>query len=275
MGCHRESPGPGLAFYLARIGARPLLTREEEGLFADHAREQGIGRSDDLVEASLAFVVTAAKEFRDFGVPFEDLVNEGNLGLLEAARRFDSSRGTRFITYARWWVRKALLRALEEQTRIVRLPNYQIKKAREARASGEAPAGPPHREMSLDEVAREGGRETLADQLTDSTRLSPEESLIRKQHLLMVLGALRDLTLQQRRILSRRFGFSGEPAASLKAIGESMGVSHERVRQIESEALGRLRRMLDSRRKMGSPSSSKKRRKENVHPSAPVRIKAE
>ncbi len=271
MSRHRTASGPGLALYLAQIGAHPLLTREEEALVAEHSGRNAGARPDALVESSLLFVVQAAKEFRDLGVPFEDLVNEGNLGLLEAARRFDARRGTRFLTYARWWIRKAMLRALAEQARLVRLPEYQLRRAREVRDDERAPNRVPgtnptqdevgdrlkgrtraqarrgslyHSEVSLDAVA-DDARGTFADRLLDRETPTSEERMIREQSIRMVLEAMEDLSEQQRRILSRRFGLSGERALSLKAIGKMLGLSHERVRQIEAEALDRIRRVLD------------------------------
>lgn len=241
-------------------------------MLAERARPFPVARPDELVESSLPFVAQAAKEFRDLGVPFDDLVSEGSLGLLEAARRYDSRRGTRFLTYARWWIRKAILRALEEQGRVVRLPEYQLRRAREARdveralarSLGRRPTRDevaewlgrrpgartrheslPHREVSLDSPVTEGTNGTFAERFADTDSPGVEERLILDQSLRMMLDALDDLSEQQRGVLSRRFGLSGEPALSLKAIGGLLDLSHERVRQIEAAALDRLRRRLD------------------------------
>jgi RNA polymerase nonessential primary-like sigma factor len=246
-----------------------LLTGKEDVLPADDGHG---GDSNRRVEASIAFVVKAANEYRDLGVPIEDLVNAGNLGLLEAARRFDATRGNKFLTYAKWWVRKALLDTLEQQARVVRLPNYQLKRSREARDAekelashlGRKPtreeiaaqlpdrdgtalrrSGLRHREVGLDHPGTAGRDDTLADQLPDRRHLSPEERLIHEQSILKVQEAIEDLTEQQRRIVSDRFGLSGEAELTLKAIGEVLGLSRERVRQIECEALARLRRSLE------------------------------
>jgi len=252
-----------------------MLSREEEALLVEHAYGGHGGDASPLVEASLAFVVKAAKDYRGLGVPLEDLVNEGNLGLLEAARRFDAKRGTRFVTYAIWWIRKAMIQALEQQARVVRLPNYQIRGARDARAAEKELAGTlgrkptrdevaallpgragtvllrgglQHHEVGLDDPGPASDRGKLAKQLPDRGQSSAEDLLIHEQSLRLLLDAVEDLTTQQRRIVSDRFGLSGEPVLTLKTIGEDLGLSRERVRQIESEALSRLRRLLDGKK---------------------------
>jgi RNA polymerase primary sigma factor len=229
---------------------------------------------DHLVRSSLSFVFLMAREFRDLGVPFEDLVAEGNVGLVEAARRYDPDRGTRFITYARWWVRKSMLKALESQARVVRLPGYHYQKVKEFRAAestltetlGRKPSLDEiaerlpgrssraarsgtlsHRELSLDERINEDRKETFAECVPERGLRDAEAGLIREQSLRMILDAMEDLSEQQQRILSQRFGLSGEEELSLKAIGDRLELSHERVRQIESEALGRLRHAIRPR----------------------------
>lgn len=232
----------------------------------------------ELAQSCLGYVVRTAREFRGYGVPLEDLVNEGNVGLLEAARRFDAGRGTRFLTYARWWIRKAILQALDEQARVVRVPSYQIRKSRENRALESALArhvgraagvaeiserhgALKHREISLDERPHGGDRNALAEILRDERGSDPERSLIHKQSLCVIQDAWVLLTERQRKVLSRRFGLTGEPILSLKAIGRTMDLSHERVRQIEMEAIARIRRACDAagrRRPAGGRRASRK-----------------
>ena len=129
----RSESSTSLTRYFSEIRQFPQLTREREQALA---RELEAGRADardELVEANLGFAVKVASEYRNLGMPFEDLLNEGNLGLIEAAGRFDASKGTKFITYAIWWIRKSILKALSERSAMVRVPSYQLKKVREIR----------------------------------------------------------------------------------------------------------------------------------------------
>ena len=120
--------------YLQEISEFPLLTKEEEHEIAVRMEEAGKnGSYHDLVKSNLSFVVKIASEYKNMGLPFEDLLNEGNIGLIEAAHHFDSSRGTKFITYAIWWIRKSILKALSQHAAMVRIPNYQLKKVRNVR----------------------------------------------------------------------------------------------------------------------------------------------
>ena len=122
-----------LSRYFAEIRGYPLLTKDEE---MNLARNVKLGRREalnELIESNLSFVVKVASEYRNLGLPLEDLLNEGNIGLIEAGHRFDASKGTKFITYAIWWIRKSILRALSEHSNLVRVPTYQMKKVREIR----------------------------------------------------------------------------------------------------------------------------------------------
>jgi RNA polymerase primary sigma factor len=124
--------------YLQEISEYPLLTKEEEHAIARRMSEEGkpSGSYHDLVKSNLSFVVKIASEYRNMGLAFEDLLNEGNIGLIEAAHHFDPGRGTKFITYAIWWIRKSILKALSQHAAMVRVPNYQLKKVRNVRNTG-------------------------------------------------------------------------------------------------------------------------------------------
>src|SRR5512136_219557 len=120
--------------YLTEIGEFPILSKEEEQQLAASIKSRNKSQAlNELVESNLSFVVKIASEYRNLGLPFEDLLNEGNLGLIEAAHRYDATKGTKFITYAIWWIRKSILKALSEHSNLVRVPNYQMKKVREIR----------------------------------------------------------------------------------------------------------------------------------------------
>src|SRR5499426_2352263 len=122
-----------LSRYFSEIRRYSLLSREQEVSLAKRVLKGDRQSLNDLIESNLSFVAKVASEYRNLGLPFEDLLNEGNLGLIEAAHRFDHRKGTKFITYAIWWIRKAILKALSEQSNLVRVPNYQMKKVKEVR----------------------------------------------------------------------------------------------------------------------------------------------
>src|SRR5512134_2546509 len=122
-----------LARYFSEIRHYPLLSKEQEQDLADRVRRGSHEALHELIESNLSFVVKVATEYRNLGLPFEDLLNEGNIGLIEAAHRYDASKGTKFITYAIWWIRKSILKALSEHSNLVRVPSYQMKKVREIR----------------------------------------------------------------------------------------------------------------------------------------------
>jgi len=270
-----------LSRYFAEIREYPLLTKEEEITLAQDITRGRNGALNDLIESNLSFVVKVASEYRNLGLPFEDLLNEGNIGLIEAAHRYDASKGTKFITYAIWWIRKSILKALSEHSNLVRVPNYQMKKVREIRDAenslrrslGRKPERAEiserlsksvskidqvlqfHlREVSLDDkVGRE--RDThIADYLVDPKCTSPEDDLIQRESSGMVGLAMSHLTAQERTVIAYRFGLAGIPPLTLKEIGEKMGISRERVRQIECQAKSRLRKIFARSRMVKSPS---------------------
>jgi RNA polymerase primary sigma factor len=224
-----------------------------------------------LVESNLSFVVKIANEYRNVGLPFEDLLNEGNIGLIEASQRYDHNRGTKFITYAIWWIRKSILKALSEQSSTVRVPNYQLKKVRKvrdteqklARTLGRKPdKGEISRELDasiakIDEILQIKLREVsidekvgkekdipLSDYLVDDHSISPEDEFLRNESEDLVRTALGSLTPQEHRVIMSRFGLAGGRAFTLKEIGQSMDLSRERIRQIEVQAKKKLRRVF-------------------------------
>jgi RNA polymerase sigma factor (sigma-70 family) len=277
----REATGSGRSVidrYLADIRHYPRLTREEELELVSQAQEGSMEALDWLIECNLRFVVRVAGEYRNRGLPFEDLINEGNLGLIEAARRYDPGQGTRFISWAVWWIRKSIRAALAEQPHVVRLPLSQFKKIRVVRATekaleGELGRGPTLSEMSaslpvglsgmdpihhygircasLDEPVHREGRRTMAEVVGDDGRPSVEEQMLDREQKSGVRALQGQLDGQQREVIAGRFGLDGQPPQTLAEIGQRIGRSREGVRLIEVRALQRLRRLLaatDSRR---------------------------
>jgi len=270
-----------LSRYFAEIREYPLLTKEEEMTLAHGVKLGRKAALDELIESNLSFVVKVASEYRNLGLPFEDLLNEGNIGLIEAAHRYDASKGTKFITYAIWWVRKSILKALSEHSNLVRVPNYQMKKVREIRDAenslrrslGRKPEREEIserlsksvskidqvlqfslREVSLDDKVGKERDTVISDFLVDRRFSSPEDDLIKREASGLVGEAMAHLTDQERTVVGYRFGLAGGPPLTLKEIGEKMGISRERVRQIECQAKGRLRKIFARSRVVKAPS---------------------
>ena len=258
--------------YLQEISEFPLLSKEEEHVIAVRMRDDGGDHSyHDLVQSNLSFVVKVASEYRNMGVPFEDLLNEGNIGLIEAAHHFDPERGTKFITYAIWWIRKSILKALSQHSAMVRIPNYQLKKVRTVRNTGRMLSRELGREADREEISKElrvtiakideilqmkmrelslddkVGREKdtpISDYLVDGRSINPENELIRHEHQGLIRLALRSLNDQEQTVVINRFGLEGGRTFTLKEIGVKLGVSRERVRQIENQAKVRLKKLI-------------------------------
>jgi len=269
-----------LSRYFSEIREYPLLTKDQEVDLAKEVREGDHRALNQLVQSNLSFVVKVASEYRNLGLPFEDLLNEGNLGLIEAAHRYDHSKGTKFITYAIWWIRKSILRALSEHA-LVRVPSYQMKKVKEVRdverqlrrELGRKPKREEIfaqldstvakvdeilqlslRELSLDEKVGKERDTPIVEYLADDDVITPEDKLIKRENNSLVQKALSTLTAQEQTVIVHRFGMAGGKVMTLKQIGERMGISRERVRQIEAQAKARLKKAFARPHAMLSPS---------------------
>jgi RNA polymerase sigma factor (sigma-70 family) len=269
----RDVSRANLGVYFREIGRIPLLTREQELELAQRARAGDAAAKQRLVESNLRLVVQIARRYRNRGLPLPDLIEEGNLGLLRAADKFEPERGTRFSTYATWWIRQAVARALANQARTVRLPvhvelllgRYKREHDRLTQTLGRAPTAAELAQamgmtedqlgeleelrlkpLSLDAPA---GRDTRAigDTLVDAAA-DPTAALTRLFHERADLAAvLDDLAPNERTVLRRRFGLDGDEPETLEAIGRRLDYSRERIRQIEASGLRKLRALLAAR----------------------------
>ncbi len=235
-----------LSEYLREISRMPRLSQEEEQALARRVLAGDAGAEQRMIEANLRLAFAIARRYRNRGLPLPDLIAEGNLGLLRAVRKFRPDKRTRFSTYASWWIRQAVVRALANQARVIRLPvhvelllgRYRKERERLTRELGRPP--------SLDEVAR--SLEIPPEQLAGLEEIPPSGplgALLRERKDLTAL--VDDLPDRERTVIRLRFGLSGEEALTLEAVGRRLGLSRERVRQIEGVGLKKLRALLAAR----------------------------
>jgi RNA polymerase sigma factor (sigma-70 family) len=269
----RETSRANLAVYLREIGRIPRLAREQEVELAQRARAGDEKAKQQLIEANLRLVVQVARRYINRGLPLPDLIEEGNLGLLRAADKFEPDRGTRFSTYATWWIRQAVTRALANQARTIRLPvhiemllgRYRRELSQLTQTLGRAPTSSEMaqtmgmseeqigelEELRLQPVSLDApvGTDTrkLGETIVDASS-DPAAALTRLLHERAELAAvLDDLAPNERTVLRRRFGLDGDEPETLEAIGKRLDYSRERIRQIESAGLRKLRSLLAAR----------------------------
>ncbi|GAC1323930.1 MAG: RNA polymerase sigma factor RpoD [Thermoleophilaceae bacterium] len=267
--------------YLKRIGRVRLLTRDDEVRLAKRVEAHDMAAKNALVEANLRLVVSIAKRYTGRGLTLLDLIQEGNLGLIRAVEKFDWRRGFKFSTYATWWIRQGITRALADQSRTIRIPVHMVDRMNRVSRVRRALIQKQGRDPSVEEIAAEAdlpleqveellelGRETisldtpvaggdgggearLGDFIEDHEQEAPLDvvsSAIRQADLAAVLRTLR---WRERRVLELRYGLaSGEPM-TLEAVGSEVGITRERVRQIESRTLSKLKNSFEAQRLRG------------------------
>ncbi|ANQ50385.1 sigma-70 family RNA polymerase sigma factor [Flammeovirga yaeyamensis] len=263
---NRESQS--LDKYLQEIGKVDLLTPDEEVTLAKQIREGDQIALEKLTKANLRFVVSVAKQYQNQGLSLGDLINEGNLGLIKAAQRFDETRGFKFISYAVWWIRQSILQALAEQSRIVRLPLNRVgslnkisKTFSELEQRYEREPSPDElaevldvttnevvdtmkisgRHVSMDAPFVQGEENNLYDVLENDMEEKPDTELMNDSLRKEVQRALSTLTKREADVITLYFGLNGEHSMTLEEIGEKFNLTRERVRQIKEKAIRRLR----------------------------------
>ncbi len=255
--------------YLQEIGRVELITAEEEVRLAQRIKKGDGEALERLTKANLRFVVSVAKQYQNQGLTLGDLINEGNLGLIKAAQRFDETRGFKFISYAVWWIRQSILQALAEQSRIVRLPLNKIGSINKINKTFSKLEQEYEREPSTEEIAtameisvddikdamrtsgrhismdaplQQGEESTLIDVLGDDDQPHPDATLITESLRREVERALSTLTTREADVIRLYFGLAlGEQPMTLEEIGERFDLTRERVRQIKEKAIRRLK----------------------------------
>lgn len=263
-----------LDLYLREIGETPLITADEEVRLARRIKQGDKKALEKLTKANLRFVVSVAKQYQNQGLSLADLINEGNIGLIKAAKRFDETRGFKFISYAVWWIRQAILQALAEQSRIVRLPLNRVGtlhkigkvssqleqdlgripspeeiakelELSEGEVSDTLKISNSH--LSLDAPFSSSEDNSLIDVLEDEYQPSPDESLLSDSLKLEIEKALDSLTPREAEVINLYFGLNHEKPLTLEEIGARFSLTRERVRQIKEKAIRRLRHASRSR----------------------------
>lgn len=260
--------------YLQEIGKVELITAEEEVELARRIRQGDQAALEKLTKANLRFVVSVSKQYQNQGLSLPDLINEGNLGLIKAAQRFDETRGFKFISYAVWWIRQSILQALAEQSRIVRLPLNKIGSINKINKAFSKLEQEFEREPSAEEIAElleltendvkesmknsgrhismdaplvQGEESNMYDVLRSNDSPSPEAGLINDSLRKEIDRALSTLTSREADVSKYYFGLNGEHAMTLEEIGEKFDLTRERVRQIKEKAIRRLKQTSRSK----------------------------
>lgn len=259
--------------YLSEIGFSPLLTAEEEVFFSRKALKGCEASRARMIESNLRLVVKIARRYNNRGLPLLDLIEEGNLGLIRAVEKFDPERGFRFSTYATWWIRQTIERAIMNQTRTIRLPIHVVKElnvylraareliqkldheptAEEIADKLDVPVADVSKMLKLNERITSvdtpfagDSEKALLDVIADEKSQGPETNLQDNDIKQNIVHWLNELNSKQKEVLARRFGLLGYEPATLEDVGTEIGLTRERVRQIQVEALKRLRDILSS-----------------------------
>lgn len=272
----QETPAPlersSLQLYLQEIGKTPLLTIQEEIALAKRIRRGDKAARDHMISANLRLVVKIAMDYKDFGLPLLDLISEGNLGLIKAVERFDPRKGGKLSTYAAWWIKQSIKRALANQSKTIRLPVHLVDKIAKMRRTAMAMTETLGREPTDEELAMElqiptskvahlksvsvrptsldapigedGDSGTFGDIVGDDNAMSPLESLNERMQNSDLRAMLDSLEPREAEIIKLRFGFDGYDELTLEEVGRKFKVTRERIRQLQNIALSKMRKAI-------------------------------
>ena len=268
----------GIKIYLREIGKTALLTREEEVQLADRIKVGDMEARAHMIKANLRLVVKIAQDYANYGLPLLDLISEGNIGLMKAVERFDPNKGGKLSTYAAWWIKQSIKRALANQSKTIRLPVHMVDKISKMRRvamvlSEELGREPTDEELSeeigidraklsqlksaalrpasLDAPIGEDDNTQFGEIIGDEKARTPLDLLSHKNMHMQLDGLLEVLDERERKILDARFGLAGEKPKTLEDVGQEFGVTRERIRQLQNIALKKLRRALQKKEDPG------------------------
>jgi RNA polymerase primary sigma factor len=263
-----------LQLYLREIGQVKLLTPEEEIALARRIKHGDRQARERMINANLRLVVKIAREYEWIGLPLLDLINEGNLGLMKGVKRFDPEKGAKLSTYASWWIKQSIKRALANQSKTIRLPVHVVDRLARIRKAGARLRGMLGREPTDEEVAADLGLDArrirqyreaarapvsldgpigdndatpVSEVVADVNAAAPFDRLVKATDMALVREVLGTLKVRERKILTMRFGLDDGEPKSLEAVGNRLGVTRERIRQIQQEVLQKLRVKLEKR----------------------------
>jgi RNA polymerase primary sigma factor len=269
----RDTSTDSLQIFLRDIGRVPLLTAAQEVELAKRIEAGELRAKQHMIEANLRLVVSIAKNYRNQGLPFLDLIQEGTIGLVRAAEKFDHRKGYKFSTYATWWIRQAVARALADKGRTIRMPVHVVEKLNRMGRSERKLQAQLGREPTSEEIAddlaipleevvqiRRAAQSPISLEkpvgddeesefghfIADESELGPEDAVATRMRLEALRRILRQLSFRERRVLELRYGLDGEPPRTLDEVGRTFRVTRERIRQIETQSLKKLQALAES-----------------------------